>query len=449
MTTQITNTGLYDHPVVAMSHPKTGIHLFFRRSIMHPGNSEGRLYRMFAYPDGTYSLPAKMFPDPSFPLIDETELHGGLIPSTNTLILFVNRYNRDTLTFINTVYRSTNGGLSFNNQGVLDTGTATDFAVYGRVIEMPWTGGARRLLMSVYEISPTPKVWVVYSDDDGATWHTGSTITTGGFSEGCLAYVDGTGASARIIYVSRKEDPNDHMHQFVSADGGATWTDQGPLAFTSLGGGAGPVSPDLLVLADGRVVFCWGDRKTWLINYVVGVGSDLAVSITAWGSIRSIYKSNAGSRVGSFYGNFGYPSMVIIGGAQSLENIDVFFNDQDRDSVQVGLPPDQPSVNLYRTSLVRSPAYTNTVPSPFRVLRDDGLEFLNPKIVRGAWQLDPVTGSVTVPILDGFTAANTYDVVSAFDRTSWTLVSYVKNSGHSITFTGTPGHVVVFTLIGN
>lgn len=441
MMKQITNSGLYDHPVVAIQHPHSGTHLFFRRSTKHPGSSEGRFHHMV--PGGQLEM---VFPEPFGVGVDDIEMHGG-VTSSGACVLFASRCHVNTQTWFTTMYRSTNGLLSFNDLGLLDVGTATDFACFGRMIEVPWTGSGKRLFMSVYSVAPSPKAWVVYSDDDGVTWHTGATISTLGHSEGCLAYVSGSGNSAKLIIVFRTEDFDNRLHQFVSADGGATWSNQGVLAFTSttITGGAGPVSPDLLVLNDGRVVLVWADRKTWMISWTVGVGADLTTSVSAWGPAHSIYRSHAATRSGSFYGNFGYPSMAI-GGVGGLGDIQVYFNDQDPASIEVGAPPQQPSVNLYQTELVKAVATVDLIPWPCRVVRADGLEFFKPKAVFTADILDG-TGTVTIILQDGFTNTSTY-ICFPHDRNSGAAVTAVKNSGSSITLNGTPGHVIDVICLG-
>lgn len=390
--------------------------------------------------------PEMMFPEPFGVGVDDIEMHGG-VTSSGTCVLFANRCHVDTQVWFTTIYRSTNALLSFNDLGVLDVGSATDFAPFGRMIEVPWTGGGKRLFMLLYSVVPTSKAWVVYSDDDGVTWHTGATISTAGMSEGCLAYISGTGTSAKIIVVFRTEDLDNRLHQFVSANGGATWSNQGVLAFTSttITGGAGPVSPDLLVLSDGRVVLVWADRKTWMISWTVGVGADLANSVSAWGPAHSIYRSHAATRSGSFYGNFGYPSMVI-GGVGSLEDIQVYFNDQDPESVQVGPPPEQPSVNLYQADLVKEVATTDLIPWPFRLIRADGVEFSNAKIVFAADALDS-SGLKTVVLEDGYTNTSTF-VCIPVDRTDGSKIWANKNSGSSITLHGTAGHVFDVVCFG-
>lgn len=336
---KITDTPNYDIGVRAFHHPATGLHFFFRRGTTHPGSSDGRMMHIIGADTDNY-LPDLAFPDPGVG-IDETEINGGVVSSTGTMVLFVNRYNRTTAGFEASIYRSTDGWLTNSFIGILDAG---DGAAWGRMVELP----SGRLLMSVFTISPSPRTWIVYSDDDGLTWHAGSNITTSNFNEGCLVCVGGSG----LVYVARTGNPNDRMHQWRSTDGGVTWVDQGPLLFTSKNE---CVSPDIVSLEDGIIVLAWADRATYLLNWVKGVGADLlGYGTSVWSSVNSIYRSTIPNRPGSSRGEFGYPSMFFEGPAY-LEGVNILFNDQNSTSANVGGPPTEISVNLLSCKVLREP----------------------------------------------------------------------------------------------
>jgi hypothetical protein len=96
---------------------------------------------------------------------------------------------------------------------------------------------------------PTQRVSYFYaSSDDGRTWALRSVIARDRSETTLLALPDG-----RLLAAARTRGDM-HLDLFSSADAGATWREHGPVSLPS------QAPANLLLIADGRIVLCYGNR---------------------------------------------------------------------------------------------------------------------------------------------------------------------------------------------
>ena len=138
----------------------------------------------------------------------------------------------------------------------------------------------------------TNKVWVSESDDDGLTWTYKADIYSGPLrvSETSAVWISGSDdATSTLVAVSRNESGGGLL-QFVSRDGGSTWTNQGLIP----GGNRTDVSPWLHRLSDGTLVNAWHERSWFSFNIRMGPAGDVAANPSNWGPVHGTYP--AGTR---------------------------------------------------------------------------------------------------------------------------------------------------------
>jgi hypothetical protein len=98
-----------------------------------------------------------------------------------------------------------------------------------------------------------------------------------------------------------RNDGGSGLIQFVSHDGGSTWTSQGLIP----GGYPTDVSPWLYRLSDGTLVNAWHERTSFTFRMRMGLAGDVAASPANWGPTQATYEAFA--RV---IGDSGYPALL-------------------------------------------------------------------------------------------------------------------------------------------
>ena len=231
---------------------------------------------------------------------DDRNVGGGLAPKTGTILAFFARY--DGTHFIDMrALRSVDNAQTFEDIGAaLPTNGTWGFSPYGPLVELP----SGRLLQTFYGGDGiTNKVWVSESDDDGLTWTYKANIYAGPLrvNETSAAWVSGADdATSTLIAISRN-DLGSGLLQFVSRDGGNTWTNQGLIP----GGNRTDVSPWLYKLSDGTLVNAWHEREWFAFSIRMGPAGDVAMSPSNWGRVHPTYQATA-----KVFGDSGYPSVL-------------------------------------------------------------------------------------------------------------------------------------------
>jgi hypothetical protein len=231
---------------------------------------------------------------------DDRNVGGGLALKTGSVHAFIARY--DGTHFIDMrALRSVDDAQTFEDIGVpLPTNGTLGFSPYGPLVELP----SGRLLQTFYGgHGGTNKVWVSESVDDGLTWTYKADISNGPLrvNETSAAWVSGADdATSTLIAISR-HDFGSGLLQFVSRDGGNTWTNQGLIP----GGNRTDVSPWLYKLSDGTLINAWHEREWFSFAIRMGPAGDVAMSPANWGRVHGTYQATA--RV---FGDSGYPSVL-------------------------------------------------------------------------------------------------------------------------------------------
>ena len=361
---KLESTAAYDFASVAMYSPAAGLEVYGRRATKHPTFDAGHIRRWTAPGAGALDdyASAPLF-DESGSGLDSTNPAGGVSPK-GTRLVFYARYNTGTSAFTDIRIRRSTDGTTWADVGAMPlVAGAADFSPYGPMVSVPRPASAAgyRLLQSAYDIT-TGKAWLAYSDNDGLAWSLGATIVTDLTSlptEGSLCYLSGSGSAASLLYVTRQEGAG--LRQLKSADSGATWTDQGVLAFSTGGGSGGDVSPWLVNMGDGRVTLVWAARSTHHLKAITASAAGVLANASAWGAAaRSIYRSTMQDRgVSGAQGHFGYPSVARVGAGAGKEGLVVVFSDMSAGSTNTG-NTQVVDVDLYQMPLFPAPAVTVT-----------------------------------------------------------------------------------------
>jgi hypothetical protein len=168
------------------------------------------------------------------------------------------------------------------------------------LVELP----SGRLLQTFYGVlCPTNKVWISESVDDGLTWTQKADIYSGPLrvNETSAAWVSGSDdATSTLVAISRNEN-GAGLLQFVSRDGGSTWTNQGVIP----GGNRTDITPWLHKLSDGTLVNAWHERSWFSFNIRVAPAGDVAASPSNWGPVHGTYRA-----ITQVPGDSGYPALL-------------------------------------------------------------------------------------------------------------------------------------------
>jgi hypothetical protein len=231
---------------------------------------------------------------------DDRNVAGGLASKTGSILAFIARY--DGAQWIDMrVLRSVDDAQTFTDIGALPTNGCSDgFSPYGPLVELP----SGRLLQTFYGgVGKTHRVWVSESVDDGLTWKHKGDIYSGPLrvNETSAVWISGSDdATSTLVAVSRNEG-GAGLLQFVSRDGGSTWTSQGLIP----GGNRSDVTPWLHRLSDGTVVNAWHERSWFTFNIRTGLADEVAASPSNWGPVQGTYRA-----VSQVVGDSGYPALL-------------------------------------------------------------------------------------------------------------------------------------------
>lgn len=307
--------------------PSTGkLMVIQRKAERHVGGPDGEL-RQWESTDRGATWTSRLTYDSEY---DDRNVSGGLAPHTGSILIFFGRF--DGFKWIDMrALRSTDAGETFSDIGApLPTNGCLGFTPYGPMVELP----SGRLLQTFYGIDldrETKKVWISESTDDGLTWTYKADIYRGPLwiNETSLAWISGSDdATSTLIAVSRN-DLGSGLLQFVSMDGGGTWTMQGVIP----GGDPMDLSPWLYRLAGGGIVAAWHERTNFTFPIRGAVGRDAALSPANWGPKRATYR--AATRIP---GDSGYPSLLSVTGRDE-DLVEVLYDRVGRGKANLVMTP--------------------------------------------------------------------------------------------------------------
>ena len=283
---------------IAFRSPGTGkLVAIQRQGVSHVGGPIGEV-RQWESTDRGATWTNRLTYDSEY---DDRNIGGGVASKTGTILAFVARF--DGVHWIDMrALRSVDDAQTFNDIGApLPTNGVSDFSPYGPMVELP----SGRLLQTFYggTAGMANKVWISESVDDGLTWTYKADIYSGPLrvNETSAAWVSGADdAHSTLVAVSRNEG-GFGLLQFVSRDGGSTWTSQGLIP----GANRTDVSPWLYLLSDGTLINAWHERSWFTFNIRMGMGGDVAASPSNWGPPRGTYQAATQT-----VGDSGYPALL-------------------------------------------------------------------------------------------------------------------------------------------
>ncbi|MGU1527680.1 sialidase family protein [Pseudomonas aeruginosa] len=296
---------VYDHFGQMDILPSGELYLIFRRASVHTGGSDGNLMFSKFLPSGEWSTPTLIA---DFSGQDFRDAAGGTM-SSGRIICASTIYETGDLH----VFASDDYGVTWSlKQTILKGATDYRFA-HGKGFHV-----GVKYVVPYYTASgggATYQLRWLETTDGGDTWVEGATVYSGSVPYNETAYLPMGGGA--ILGVSRiGSSGGGKLRQFISTNGGATWTDQGDV--TSQNGDATDtlVSPSLsYVYSEGgtpHVVLFYTNRTTTAAYYRTIPVSKAIVGNTGWSGRTQVYSAPASS---------GYTSQVVVGGRRILGNI--------------------------------------------------------------------------------------------------------------------------------
>ncbi|MBH3600787.1 exo-alpha-sialidase [Pseudomonas aeruginosa] len=296
---------VYDHFGQMDILPSGELYLIFRRASVHTGGSDGNLMFSKFLPSGEWSTPTLIA---DFSGQDFRDAAGGTM-SSGRIICASTIYETGDLH----VFASDDYGVTWSlKQTILKGATDYRFA-HGKGFHI-----GVKYVVPYYTASgggATYQLRWLETTDGGDTWVEGATVYSGSVPYNETAYLPMGGGA--ILGVSRiGSSGGGKLRQFISTNGGATWTDQGDV--TSQNGDATDtlVSPSLsYVYSEGgtaHVVLFYTNRTTTAAYYRTIPVSKAIAGNTGWSGRTQVYSAPASS---------GYTSQVVVGGRRILGNI--------------------------------------------------------------------------------------------------------------------------------
>lgn len=296
---------VYDHFGQMDILPSGELYLIFRRASVHTGGSDGNLMFSKFLPSGEWSTPTLIA---DFSGQDFRDAAGGTM-SSGRIICASTIYETGDLH----VFASDDYGVTWSlKQTILKGATDYRFA-HGKGFHV-----GVKYVVPYYTASgggATYQLRWLETTDGGDTWVEGATVYSGSVPYNETAYLPMGGGA--ILGVSRiGSSGGGKLRQFISINGGATWTDQGDV--TSQNGDATDtlVSPSLsYVYSEGgtaNVVLFYTNRTTTAAYYRTITVSKAIAGNTGWSGRTQVYSAPASS---------GCTSQVVVGGRRILGNI--------------------------------------------------------------------------------------------------------------------------------
>lgn len=236
----------------------------------------------------------------SFPGHALNGVSGGYTP-TGRLVIFHDRWNERTVDFGYTY--SDDDGKTWSPYKTLSHAPNTDLQWYGPLVAI----GGGRLMQSWYGwVGSTFGTYVLFSNDNGATWGGQVTVTEKGQpTEASYAYL----GNNRIVGLIRHNDRT-AFEQVLSMDNGRTWVSQGDTTFDvwPMSGETG-TPPWLRSYRDHlgqRRVACYYANR---IDQKIRVTSATASALLARGAAAWTAPTDIATTVGNL-SRMGYPTVV-------------------------------------------------------------------------------------------------------------------------------------------
>lgn len=290
------STSVYEAFPLMVRSQSNKILLFYRKATAHSLSKGAIQLRTSSDGGGTFTSDITVFTDAT---LDCRNLGGG-VTASGRIIIYFSKISPATDIAVNQGYvYSDDDGVTWSTYTTIETNGNIFFSPYGKLINI----GDGKIMQGWYGINgATYNNYVKISSDNGKTWAASilvATSTTILYNEASYVYLDGG------IIIGLIRDANGmQFRQLKSLDNGATWADQGVITFdtTSI------VSPELETYIDpnnNKYIVCfYANRADNKLKYISGSYSGLISGVSGW-DIDT--KTNLATHSIS---DFGYPSVV-------------------------------------------------------------------------------------------------------------------------------------------
>lgn len=295
LTSKAALDSFYDHFGVLDLLPTGELILLFRRGSEHTGGSDGVIAFRKMLPDGTWGPVSTVAEQAG---LDFRAAGGGVMPSGRIVVSGTIWTTGDLYVYISDDY-----GDTWQLQHLLPKGS-TDYRLsYGRAIQVE-----DKFVLPYYtKVGADNQLRWLETVDGGETWVEGATIYSGPVEYNEAEYVScGNGVVVGVTRIG--SGTGGKLRQFLSTNGGSTWTNQGDV--TAQNGDATDVvvSPSLsYYVSDSgtpHIILFYTNRTTSNCFYRTIPVSKAVAGVSGWSDRVSVYSAPADS---------GYQSQLVLG----------------------------------------------------------------------------------------------------------------------------------------
>lgn len=284
-------------PLMVRGHSNK-MFLFYRQGADHATSKGVIQMRTSTDGGGTWTSASTIISDAS---LDCRNVSGGITPSGRIVLFFMKYIFGSALSSSQGYIYSDNEGATWSTYTTIPNGIHTFYSPYGNLISI----GDGKIMANWYGETPgtpTYNSYIITSTDDGATWSSAvpvATSTSIRYGEASYAYLDG----GQIVGIIRNS-VGSVLYQVNSNDNGVNWTNNGVTSFDT----GSHVSPYLRTYIDPnnqKYVACfYANRTDNKLKVVVGDYAGLIAGVSGWISATRTDLTTHTST------DFGYPTVL-------------------------------------------------------------------------------------------------------------------------------------------
>ncbi len=293
----------YDHFGVMDLTPRGELILLFRRGTIHTGGSDGKIAFRKLLPSGMWG-PVTIVAQQAGQ--DFRAAGGGVMPSGRIVVSGTIWFTGDMYIYVSDDY-----GDTWYLKKTIPKGSADYRLSYGKAIQV----GNKFVIPYYMEEGSLFKLRWLETTDGGETWVEGATIYSGPVGYNEAEYVNMGGGY--VLGIARNgTGVGGKLRQFLSTDGGATWTDQGDVTAQNGDGTDTVVAPSLSYVTNkagtAYVALFYTNRTTQACYYRTNKVSSLITGSSGWSDRIQVYSAPAAS---------GYSSQVVLSDSRVFGNV--------------------------------------------------------------------------------------------------------------------------------
>ncbi|NRH28347.1 exo-alpha-sialidase [Pseudomonas sp. MS19] len=305
---------MYDHFGQMDILPTGELFLMFRRGMTHE-TDEGKIVVTWMMSDGQWAPPITVAVQAGMDFRDPA---GGVMPSGRIAILTTPRTLSTGDWEDMQLHVSDDYGRTWSLKQTISNGLAEYKFAHGKGVQV----GNKFVIPYYMSSGGVNSVRLLETTDSGETWTEGATIVSGlvNYNETGICSLGG----GAVLAVSRiGSGAGGKLRQFLSLDGGGTWTDQGDITAQNTDDTNIVVAPSIaLINANGlpKVICFYTNRTLGQLRYRTHTVAGVIAGNSGWSDPQNIYSAPNLS---------GYQSHVVIG-ARVLGN---FFRETTPNAV--------------------------------------------------------------------------------------------------------------------